>query len=604
MKRVWWPKEPVSMNKIVCYVVAITLLSPMIIIVASTSSTGAATNTGSIFNDTGYHILQYIINATIQPNIHQLMGDVSVTIMLDANTTSIPFFLFPEFNVSDIQDEYGSHVAWNRGYNTEWEQQETILNVILNQTVIPSTIRLKIFYCGIVGENNTEIYNYIGPEGTYLRNYLYDTIPSNGSWFPLNSFAPMEYHINVPAGLVLLAQGSLTKASNNATMITYSWEISRFEDATGNIVIIDDYKVVTRSQDNINITFYYIYELPHNANKSASEAMDIFNFYVNHFGAIPLSNLRIVETGPTSPPGEGFFSFITIQGIKELSEKELKDTLAHEIAHQWWGNQVKFEGPGETWFPEGLATYSSNLYYSTIKNDSFIIELALENCVGLPIGDFGKEIPLSNISIYSDIGDNEDPRLGQILIYQKSAVVFHMLRYIIGNENFDSLLHKLVGSYKDSNCTLSDFINESEKISNIDLKWFFDEWVFSTDNLDYYIEGVESNKKDGHYENHIHLGKKGTASMPVEIEIETASGDKLLLTGIWINNSRTITVNTNSSINIVRIDPGNWIFDTNPNNNNWKYSNPIIWTPIVISIVLLVVIATVIMIFIRRKDKK
>jgi aminopeptidase N len=203
-----------------------------------------------------------------------------------------------------------------------------------------------------------------------------------------------------------------------------------------------------------------------------------------------------VETGPTSPPGEGFFSFISIQGMKELSEKGLMDTLAHEIAHQWGGNRVKFEGPGETWFPEGLATHSSNLYYSMIKNDSYIIDLALENCIGLPIGEFGKEIPLSNLSIYSDIRDNEDPRLDQILIYQKSAVVFHMLRYIIGNEDFFSLLHDLVSSYQDSNCTLSDFINESEKISKMNLNWFFNEWVFSTDNLDYYIEGVESNKKD------------------------------------------------------------------------------------------------------------
>jgi hypothetical protein len=91
--------------------------------------------------------------------------------------------------------------------------------------------------------------------------------------------------------------------------------------------------------------------------------------------------------------------------------------------------------------------------------------------------------------------------------------------------------------------------------------------------------------------------------MPVEIEIKTVSGDKLLLTGIWINTSRTITVNTNSSIDMVRIDPGNWLFDTNPNNNIWRYSNRNIWTSIVISIVLLVIFATVIIIYLQRKHK-
>ena len=153
-------------------------------------------------------------------------------------------------------------------------------------------------------------------------------------------------------------------------------------------------------------------------------------------------------------------------------ESYTQDIMAHELAHQWFGNYITTSSWHEIWLNEGFATYCTGLnyehffegyYWPIWKNNT------LNAIIGEPDGSVYVEDTTDIMRVYS-------PRL----TYHKGAYLVHMLRWVLGDEHFFQAIKNYLN---DPNlafgyATTEDLKNHLETVGGIDLTEFFDDWYF------------------------------------------------------------------------------------------------------------------------------
>jgi len=139
--------------------------------------------------------------------------------------------------------------------------------------------------------------------------------------------------------------------------------------------------------------------------------------------------------------------------------------IAHELAHQWFGDSVSLENWKDVWLKEGFATYAEWLWSS--KNDPDTLARITKNRDAM---FFDTDFPVAEPApedLYTDDS------------YTGGALVLNALRLKIGDENFFDLLRKYTEQYRYGYAGTDEFIALAEEISGQDLKEFFDQWVYS-----------------------------------------------------------------------------------------------------------------------------
>ena len=139
--------------------------------------------------------------------------------------------------------------------------------------------------------------------------------------------------------------------------------------------------------------------------------------------------------------------------------------LFHELAHQWWGNQVGWTGPEEAWVSESWAEYSAGLITQGIDPAKFDA-MRKEWKKGAEIGDRKGTIATAYRSEYRTA-----------LLYAKGPCVVHMLRTWMGWEKFSKLVSTLQFRYKDRNINTDTIARETSALMGYDMFPFFDQWV-------------------------------------------------------------------------------------------------------------------------------
>jgi len=248
--------------------------------------------------------------------------------------------------------------------------------------------------------------------------------------------------------------------------------------------------------------------------ESASQALVYFE---SLFGPFPYSRLAISQIPGNF--GQGWpelvylptLSFLRKSERSELGFPEKAEDLlghgmvAHEIAHQWWGNLLGWATYHDQWLSEGLATYAAALDLSRQKDGDHRFHELLRS-YKLDLLNKGKN-GLTNeasgpIWLGQRLSNSLTPGGYDAIVYKKACWVLHMLRGLMrdpstgSDEKFFRLLREFVATNQGKSVSTEDFVLEAEKYMtrasdlehNHRLDWFFNEWVYETGVPTYKLE--------------------------------------------------------------------------------------------------------------------
>jgi aminopeptidase N len=193
-----------------------------------------------------------------------------------------------------------------------------------------------------------------------------------------------------------------------------------------------------------------------------------FEYFSDHIGPYVYEKLAHVEAaglgGGTEHASAIFYG--------ERGVTVGRAPVVHEVAHQWFGNAVTERDWDDVWLSEGFATYFTLLYTEQYEGrDAFVAGLKRSRN---SILDLEKKLPDTPI-IHRNLSDMR--RVLNQIVYQKGGWTLHMLRGLIGTENFWTGIREYYRRYMNQNTSTDELRRIMEATSGKDLGWFFSQWL-------------------------------------------------------------------------------------------------------------------------------
>jgi len=421
--------------------------------------------TGSIGQaQTRFEVTKYAIEAELFPSTHILAAKARIEFLPTADLTTMGFELHSNLRVEKILDAAGQDLRFRRDGLT---LQVDFLNPVLQGK--PSS--LTVNYGGsLASADGSPVENlklaYVGTEGSYL---LYAA-----RWFPVSAYGVNRFaasmRITVPAEENAIASGKALAPLRQTGKVTYTYEFD--ERSFPGTVLAGKYVIQPATAVGADIALYL---KPGHENFAASygeAAAKIQAFFSEKFGGLPSGHLALVEID------DGTVGGYTAPGVVALASRGFSTSvnyrlLAHEISHQWWRCLVSPASPDDAFLDEGLATYSAAMYVEEAAGQAAFEDTMRE----IQIGALTHEdaAPITQASRLHEFTPEY-----QSIVFQKGAMVFHMLRWVLGEDAFLKTLQTLVLDYAGKSVSIDEFEKLAEKVSNQDLRYFFAQWISST----------------------------------------------------------------------------------------------------------------------------
>ena len=411
-----------------------------------------------------FEVKNYVINAELLPSQHLLSAKARVDIVPNTDITALAFELHSNLRVEKVVDTMGQEVSFK-------QDGQTLNLSLINPLAAGKPASITVSYGGMLNSADGSPVEgikvaYIGPEGSYL---LYA-----GRWFPvstnsLNRFSA-TMNITVPSDEAVIASGKVAAPAREPGKVTYTYE---FENSSfPGTVIAGNYVVQPATAIGADIAIYLKPGHEGLAAPYGDTAAKILAFYSDVFGPLPNGHLALVEIGDDTVGG------YTAPGVVAIASRALTNPvnyrlLAHEISHLWWRCLVSPATPNDAFLDEGLAEYSKALYVQQAAGDAAFEDLMRDTAVGA--------LTHEDVTPIAQAGQlHEFTPEYQSIVFDKGAMVFHMLRWVIGDEAFHKTLRAMAEHYAWKSISADQFQSLAEKASKQELTFFFAQWVNST----------------------------------------------------------------------------------------------------------------------------
>lgn len=384
------------------------------------------------------------------------------------------------------------------------------------------------------------------------RTFFGDNWPNRAHhWFACNDHpsdkATVSFSIIAPAHYGVIANGLFkgsTRYENGERLSVYA---SQYELPTKVMVFgAADFAV----EELTEFTRFPLSSWVYPENKEAGFydlklAMEVLDYMEQKITAYPYEKLANVQSttryGGMENAGCIFYAEKAITGKRKMEE-----LIAHEIAHQWFGNSASETDWDHLWLSEGFATflthayiehkYGTERYISELEKDRQTV-LQFYNAHPLPLVDTLSTEPLFQLNANA---------------YQRGAWVLHMLRIELGDEAFWSGVRAYYEAYKYANASSDDFIRIMEQTSGRDLSVFDRQWLRTGAIPELNVSWKAKKKKL-----QIALEQKQNElfSIPVQLEIVYADDTKELLTVNLTERLQVESLKAKSKVKRVNVDP-------------------------------------------------
>lgn len=432
----------------------------------------------------GYDVQHYTIDLTVDMDTNRVDG--STTMEAEATKALSSFnldFLYLEVDSIEVDGEAAQF--------THDDHELTVTPATPLEDGAAFTV---ITYYS--GEPNAVIDPSLGAQigWNYNRRNVYVASEPSGSatWYPVNDHpldkATYTFRITVEAPYVVAANGVLEDTIEDGDRITYVWEMRQPMASYLATVNIDNFALHTdESEGGVTIRNYFPQRYAIRAADVFADQTDMIDYFAEVFGPYPFEEYGAVVTD--NPLGFALETqTLSLFGASILREAARSDqpsisTIAHELAHQWFGNSISLSDWSEIWLNEGFATYASFLWFEHLYGSNMLEDLIREtysvmsgNAV-YEDGARGAQLErfLERISPPGAPPPNSIFNPG---VYYRGALTLHALRLAVGDDAFFAILRAYYERFRDSNARTEDFIAIAEEVSEAELNEFFEGWLY------------------------------------------------------------------------------------------------------------------------------
>ncbi len=292
-----------------------------------------------------------------------------------------------------------------------------------------------------------------------------DGISVTGNWYPsIKGLAHYRLSALVPSGFTAISEADEITFSETPAGREYSFLFPH--PLNGIDFVAGNYKEVKGSVNGIDIYAYFFPEDISLAETYIEHAKDFFNMYNALLVPYPYKRFSIVENIQTTGYSMPTFTLLGQEVVR--LPFIVKTSLGHEITHQWFGNYVYADFGKGNWL-EAITTYLSDHLYEEQKGKGWEYRKKILTDYQSYVTP-GKEFPLR---AFFERTDFASAAIG----YGKGAMLFHMLRNLVGDEAFYRSLRHLIENNKFRNATWEDIRTSFETVSGKELGWFFSQWL-------------------------------------------------------------------------------------------------------------------------------
>ena len=412
---------------------------------------------------TGFDVQRYELTLAINQQTHQISGNVLATVLAEANLTTLPY---------NLQGLTVSSVLVN-GTAAPYTHSNGIINISLN---IPSgqTFTTQVFYSG-VPSLSPDVY-HIGM--IFSANTVFTISDPDAAryWWPCYDHpwdkAIVDLHITLRSDWKVAANGIRTGIVDNGDgTSTTHWMGAHPMTTYLACITCGPYQEINQTAGAIPIQNFVMQNQYNAALVDFANLPDMVDYFSQVFGPYPFEKYGNAAVSMSTYGAMEHQTMTTLGNYIITGTGAYELTIAHELAHQWYGNAVSFLTFKDVWLSEGFATYSEHLWVDHTEGWQ-----AAADYVGSAYHQYYLNWEGSNPrTIY-------DPSFNNYFAppsYEKAASVLHMLRLKIGNSNFFQLLHDWFTAWQGGNVVTAEFQALAEQISGLDLDQFFQQWIYS-----------------------------------------------------------------------------------------------------------------------------
>ena len=446
-----------------------------------------------------FDVRHYRMDIDFDPANKYISGKAEIDIESKAGSLDkVKLKLNPSLEILRITDNNDSELFF-----TKDRLRKNLYVYFLNPIPIGQTVKVIVYYRGkilpsrivedaISSGQVDDLYLYIPPRS---ETYLYSL---NAAWYPVppeGDYFTARIKIIVPPDFSVIANGVLTERSERQ-------EMDRVEelDEIGRIVrvfesrkpikymsfIVGDLLKQKEGTEPFPLSIYRTQDVILPRLNFFEEAKNILKFYAEKFGPYPYDNLNIIHRIWQESGGHSPASFVVLNQLPRIEGVRLERAnspvnltrwseyyLAHEIAHQWWGQGVTWDRYHDQWMSEGLAQFATVLYLAEKYGESAFSQILKKMSSWTE-----KKAKWGPISFGSRIS-YFDFYAFQSIVYNKSSLVLNMLKDMLGEEVFFRGVKEFFERFKYRSARTNDFVRTFSKVSGQDMGPFFKVWFDS-----------------------------------------------------------------------------------------------------------------------------
>ncbi|OJF12839.1 M1 family metallopeptidase [Couchioplanes caeruleus] len=292
---------------------------------------------------------------------------------------------------------------------------------------------------------------------------------SASTWFPVNDHpkdkATFKLEMTVPDGVEALSNGVPGPRRTAGGWTTWTWTESKPMASYLTTVAIGQYRVQNTTHAGKPMVVAIPETLAENgpADQSLALTGEVADFLATKFGPYPFDSYGGVVIDDPRVPYALETQSRPVYGSVFFETKPDTMVVAHELAHQWFGNSVAITRWQDIWLNEGFARYAEWLWQEHKGGPT------VQQTFDRSYGGIDWEVP---------IGDPGPARIFDDAVYDRGALLVHALRRTIGDGPFFALVQSWPAEHRDGNATTEQFIAAAEKASGKDLDAFFQGWLF------------------------------------------------------------------------------------------------------------------------------